>query len=284
MTLHKINLEDVKDDMLNWYASIKYDGVRCYWNGTNLYTRGKKKIRAPLWFTSQLPSNVPLDGELFMDGNFEVLNGLVKIKDNLKFHKRQEDWKDVQYMVFDTLHPNFVDQPYKKRYKLIKAVYKKSRQMNNAYNWEIVKQVPLKQSRGKLNEFYEARLKEGHEGVVIRNPNAEYESRRSHDILKIKPTYDAEAKIIGYVEGKRNNAGRLGSFLVVGYNGEHKGKEFKLSGQITDDVRNAYSFKPNGKVSVSRGFPRVGSIVNYQYMTTTSHGKPRQPIYVRQIR
>lgn len=284
MTLHKIQLEDVKNNMLNWYVSEKYDGVRCYWNGTNLYTRGKKKIHAPLWFTKNLPSNVPLDGELIIHGQFETINGLVKIKNKLKQTRREDDWKQVQYMVFDTLHPNFVDQSFKKRYKLIKAVHKKSKQLNGVpMYWYVVHQVPLKRSRRKLNEFYEARINEGAEGIVIRNPNAHYENKRSNQILKIKPTYDAEAKITGYIEGKGNNEGILGSYLVVGYSGEHKGKEFKLSGKLNAEMRNAYVFKPNGRVIVSRGYPRIGQIVNYQYMTTTSHGKPRQPIFIRVI-
>lgn len=283
MTLGKVLLDDVKDGMLNWYVSIKYDGVRCYWNGKNLYTRGKKKISAPIWFVEKLPANVPLDGELYIPNQFEKINGLIKIKSKSKLVKRMSDWKEVKYMVFDTLHPGFLDKSYKKRYKLIKALYKKSRQTTQQHVWKVVKQVPLKQSRQKLIDFYTARVREGCEGVVIRNPNASYEHKRSNEIVKIKPIYDAEAKVIGYVEGNGVNENRLGSFLVVGVSADHKGSEFKLSGRLNNDMRKAYKFLPSGNVVVKRGYPRIGSIVNYEYMTTTKNGKPRQPIFIRML-
>jgi DNA ligase 1 len=36
-----------RDDPSGWLMSEKLDGVRCYWNGSNLYTRNGNKIFAP---------------------------------------------------------------------------------------------------------------------------------------------------------------------------------------------------------------------------------------------
>ena len=51
-------------DPTGWIMSEKYDGMRLYWNGSNLYTRQGKKVKAPESFTSQLPG-IALDGELW---------------------------------------------------------------------------------------------------------------------------------------------------------------------------------------------------------------------------
>lgn len=48
-----------------WLMSEKLDGVRCYWNGKQMYTRGKNIIEAPDWFLKLLPENLALDGELW---------------------------------------------------------------------------------------------------------------------------------------------------------------------------------------------------------------------------
>jgi len=44
--------------------SEKLDGIRSYWDGKNLWTRNKKRIIFPPFFTYNWPST-PLDGELY---------------------------------------------------------------------------------------------------------------------------------------------------------------------------------------------------------------------------
>ena len=48
----------------DYWVSEKYDGVRGYWDGAALWTRGGERVVAPAWFTAPLP-RVPLDGELW---------------------------------------------------------------------------------------------------------------------------------------------------------------------------------------------------------------------------
>lgn len=58
-------IEKVSQDPTGWLMSEKLDGVRCYWNGTNMYTRTGKDFNPPQWFKDALPKNLALDGELF---------------------------------------------------------------------------------------------------------------------------------------------------------------------------------------------------------------------------
>ena len=57
--------------LADYWVSEKLDGVRGYWDGEKLMTRGGERIVAPGWFTAGW-SNVPLDGELWVGrGKFE---------------------------------------------------------------------------------------------------------------------------------------------------------------------------------------------------------------------
>ncbi len=51
----------------DYWASEKLDGVRGYWDGHQLLTRGGERIAAPAWFTAGWPA-VAMDGELWAGG------------------------------------------------------------------------------------------------------------------------------------------------------------------------------------------------------------------------
>ena len=50
--------------LADYWVSEKYDGVRGYWDGKQLLTRGGERVDAPAWFTAGWPAT-PLDGELW---------------------------------------------------------------------------------------------------------------------------------------------------------------------------------------------------------------------------
>ena len=50
--------------LADYWVSEKYDGVRGYWDGHTLRTRGGETVAAPAWFTANWP-NTPMDGELW---------------------------------------------------------------------------------------------------------------------------------------------------------------------------------------------------------------------------
>ena len=51
-------------DLQGYWVSEKYDGVRGYWDGQRLRTRGGEPITPPAWFTAGWPDTT-LDGELW---------------------------------------------------------------------------------------------------------------------------------------------------------------------------------------------------------------------------
>ena len=59
--------QDYQDniDVSQYWVSEKLDGVRAYWDGKQLISRGGNIIQAPAWFTADFPPR-PLDGELWL--------------------------------------------------------------------------------------------------------------------------------------------------------------------------------------------------------------------------
>ena len=63
LSLQKANIYS-DQNVSGWMVSEKLDGIRAYWDGSNLLTRQGKIINAPKYFTQNLPS-FALDGELY---------------------------------------------------------------------------------------------------------------------------------------------------------------------------------------------------------------------------
>lgn len=104
-----------------------------------------------------------------------------------------------------------------------------------------------------IASFYDAVIASGGEGIVLRSGSEEW---------KVKPLVDAEARIIGYKDGKGKYLGKLGSYVVTAINGEADGSTFKLGG-MSDAER-------------SNPLP-IGSVVRFEYSGLTASGKPRFP-------
>ena len=83
MLAHNYKDQDPK----GWLMSEKLDGVRCFWNGKNIYSRAGNKFEPPQWFLDELPDNLALDGELWTKrDDFQTAVGIVKTKDG------KSDW------------------------------------------------------------------------------------------------------------------------------------------------------------------------------------------------
>lgn len=85
-----------KLDPTGWYMSEKLDGVRCFWNGNNFYSRAGNPFYPPSYFKEALPKDFQLDGELWTErDDFQKCVSIVKRQDE------NDEWKKVRYMIFD---------------------------------------------------------------------------------------------------------------------------------------------------------------------------------------
>lgn len=233
-----------------YWVSEKYDGLRTYWDGRLLWTRGGERIHAPAWFTAPLPATA-LDGELWAGrGRFEQALSTVR-------SQRASDaaWRTLRFMVFDLpAQPGDFDARLARLRALLPIA---------GAPWV----VAVDQRRATTHAALQARLDqvvaEGGEGLMLHLGSAPYRSERSDDLLKFKPDDDAEARVVAHLPGQGRHAGRMGALLVE--TGE--GLRFRLGSGFTDAQRDAP--------------PAIGSIVTYRYNGLSASGLPRHARFVR---
>jgi len=66
-------------DPTGWLLSEKLDGMRAWWDGSNMWSRQGKPVYAPPWWLAALPRDFALDGELWLGrGRFQECMGIVR--------------------------------------------------------------------------------------------------------------------------------------------------------------------------------------------------------------
>ncbi len=238
------------NQLTDFLVSEKLDGVRAYWDGTNLYTRSGNRIKAPAWFLREFPVT-PLDGELWIArSNFEILAGILRKKTPV-----DSDWRQIKYMVFDL--PADLSQ-FESRYK------KLSRIVANSHS-KIITLVAQQyvSSNDKLQDLLSLILQKGGEGLMLHRKNSLYQARRNDDLQKLKPFNDDEARVISYIPGKGKYIGLLGAIEVI----NSDGKRFKIGSGFSLEER----INP----------PPLNSIITYRYRGKTKYNTPRFATFLR---
>lgn len=238
-----VNLED-------YWVSEKLDGVRAYWDGEKLWSRGGHVYAAPHWFTAQFPRH-PLDGELWSGrGRFAELSGVVR-----KAQPLDEEWRQVRFHVFDLPVPEKV---FEQRYRQLKQLVKASGSPYLA----LVVQRPVA-SHPELMAELEQVVAAGAEGLMLKRRNSRYQAGRSDDLLKVKTHDDAEATVVGHLQGKGKYEGLMGSLEVELANG----RRFRIGTGFSDVERH----NP----------PTVGTVITFRYRGFTATGLPRFASFLR---
>ena len=275
--LSKLLLKKYTQPPIGWYLSEKYDGLRGIWTGKELVSRPSKKDGhlkgkifnyVPEWFINMLPKGISLDGELWLGrGKFQEISGLSNYKISKKITKDFLDnlWKQVKYMVYDIPHLN---EPYIQRYEKLKTIIN-NLQVKEGFESPIQLSTQIiVNDLEHLSQLYNNYTINGAEGIILREPNSYYETKRSKLLLKMKLNNDAEAIVKGYILGTGKYKGLLGSLIC-----ELNNKTFHIGTGFNDLMRNEYN-DPESKYYIP-----IGSIVNFGYMELTNDGIPRHPVY-----
>ena len=258
-SLDLLRLSEYKEQNVSgWLASEKLDGVRAYWDGENLLSRQGKKLNAPISFTKNFPK-FALDGELYAkEIKFEEIQATVmdKVPD-------EKAWSRLKFHIFDV--PEASGDLLARLEVLAKFLKNEPNK-----NLIIIKQTKMLDNAQFL-KFAESIIAKGGEGVVVREPNAPYERKRSKNALKFKKFKDAECEVVSINKGSgkyANLAGSLTCKAIGGKDDEAKaGTTFKIGSGLSDEQRT----NP----------PKIGSIITYKFQNLTSYGKPRFPIFLR---
>jgi DNA ligase-1 len=207
--------EPDKHDPSGWLMSEKMDGIRCYWSGQTLYTRTGKLIHAPKEWKAKLPK-IALDGELWSGrDDFQNIVSIVR-----KVTPVDSEWDQIKFMIFDA---PLLKEKFSDRLKTIERVTK-----GNSL-CKMIKQVVCK-SKDHLETLMDEICGGKGEGVMIKNPDSDYERKRSWQLLKVKRFEDAEAKVVGHQRGTGRCTGMLGALECR----EKDGTEFKIGSGFDD--------------------------------------------------
>lgn len=233
-----------------YWVSEKLDGVRGYWNGKQLVSRGGNIYHAPEWFIRNFPTH-KLDGELWIARqSFEQVVSTVR-------DKKPDDnaWKTVKFMVFDM--PD-LQSPFNQRLKQLQ----KTIQTANIPWLQVVRQWRVKDHQTLMKQL-KLYTDAGAEGLMLHRGSSLYKGIRSGDLLKVKPYQDAEANVIRHLPGKGKYTGMMGALIVE----MPEGLRFKIGTGFSDAER--------------RNPPPIGSTVSYQYRGKTKNGIPRFASFLR---
>ena len=236
--------------LADYWVSEKYDGVRGYWDGHTLRTRGGETVAATAWFTAGWP-DTPMDGELWAGrGRFSHAQSTVR--------QQQPDdaaWREMRFMVFDLpAHGGTFDQRLPALNQLVELL-----------NQPWVQAVPQQRvtNDAALQKLLLRTVRAGGEGLMLHRGASMYRAGRSDDLIKVKTHEDTEAKVVAHLPGQGRHAGRLGALVVE----MPSGQRFRLGAGLTDAERD----HP----------PPVGSWVTYRFRGTHDSGLPRFASFVR---
>lgn len=244
-------------DLVDYWVSEKYDGLRGYWDGHKLLTRGGELVYAPPWFTAGWPTT-PLDGELWAGhGQFE------RASSTIRQHVPDDSaWRGIRFMVFDM--PAHGGQ-FTERLSALNATVAQIGQP-----WVVAVPQTRATSHAALQAQMRKVVKAEGEGLMLHRGASLYTATRNGDLLKVKPHEDAEAVVVGHQAGRGKFAGMLGALLVetvASGNAAAPGVRFKIGTGLAEADRH----NP----------PPVGTVVTYRYRGLTDAGIPRFASFLR---
>jgi DNA ligase-1 len=100
----------------------------------------------------------------------------------------------------------------------------------------------------QFKEFNKEAIEKGFEGIMIKDPNAMYECKRSASWLKMKPFIEVSLTVLETEEGTGKNLGKMGALVCEG---TEDGKLIKVnvgSGFTDEDRDEFWSCKVDGQV------------------------------------
>jgi len=239
----------------DYWVSEKLDGVRGYWDGEKLLTRGGERIAAPAWFTAGWP-RLPMDGELWAGrGQFSRAVSIVR-------QQTPDDagWRSLRFMVFDLPAQGGT---FTERIPALNGLVSRIDQ-----TWVQAVAQSRVTSHADLQRLLAKTVRQGGEGLMLHRGASLYKGQRSDDLLKVKTHEDAEALVVAHLPGKGKYAGAMGALLVeIPGEAGKPGQRFKLGTGFSDEQR--------------RRPPPLGSTVTYRFRGLNDSGIPRFASFMR---
>ena len=257
------------------FMQPKLDGVRCliqYERRTQpredvvvAYSRTGKEwkniyhiLRHLVPFFQKYPDMI-LDGELYnhaFKDDFESIISMVR-KQKPTTEDRLKSADNVQFHCYDIVDET---KTFKQRINFIKKAVPDNHCIKRVYTMQIT-------SHENALTFHESFVAGGYEGSILRT-NDTYACKRSHNLRKFKDFSDAEATIVGYLDGKGKRTGTLGKFIMM----DDNGVEFGCP------PGKGYTYKQLGTMLENIG-DYIGQRATFTFFERTKAGSYRHPLF-----
>lgn len=296
----KVNLDEITYPLL---ASFKLDGIRSEFMNGDMLSRSLKQIQNKQLRQKMQPliehaekNGLILDGEIYSHKlTFQAITRYVMTQDftDKKSIKKHGEILTVpehlKFYMFDCVANNDFDIPFHARAVTCNNFQKEYPDLVSAVN-----QITV-HSKEEVEEYFEIALKEGYEGLILKDPNGRYKCGRGTIkeglIYKVKPFVTFDAEVIGVIqatevdpnaEKKINELGRsvtskkIGDRLLIAkaaaFEVEYEGKVLKVVLAMTDEEKEAVWAKRS---------TYIGKIIEYKGMLIGSKDVPRHPTMLR---
>ena len=176
----------VDQDVTGWLWSEKMDGVRLHWDGGSFITRSERRIDAPADIVGSMPAGVAVDCELWAGrGKWGIASSAIQTG----------DWSSCEVIAFDADTPGTIAE---------RVAY-----LEQHLGDSVV--VATYHAVTDHEHHLDGVASGGGEGIVLCDPEADYEHGKTATCLKLKPYHEADAVVVGI---NRRSDGRRSSVTV----------------------------------------------------------------------
>jgi len=208
---------------------VKLDGVRVITivrtdGRVDQFSRNGKELVNFEHITKQISAVVKKDPpkyDLVLDG--EIMSS--SFQDLMKQVHRKSDVaaNDAVLHLFDLcpleqFQEGYWDKDQDTRSKFVRAWVEKHQEdlPNVTYLQNEEVELDTEEGQRRFKEINAKAIAGGYEGIMIKDPNAPYECKRSVAWLKLKPFIEVSLSVLDVEEGTGRNQGRLGAFVCGG--------------------------------------------------------------------
>ena len=233
---------------------VKLDGVRvitiAYADGrVDMFSRNGKELANFPHIKEQISNvvkqkgssksmDIVLDGEI-MSSSFQDLMKQVHRKDNVEAGDAVLNLFDV--LPLEDFEKGSYDKDQTTRSSMVSFWVEQNKELLpnvTALSNELV-DLDTEEGQKRFKEINAKAVAGGYEGIMIKEPSAKYECKRSVAWLKLKPFIEVSLAVVAVEEGTGKNVGKLGALVCEG---EDDGRQIRVNvgSGFTDSNRDTY--------------------------------------------
>jgi DNA ligase-1 len=233
---------------------VKLDGVRVITivrsdGRVDMFSRNGKELANFPHIAQQISNVVQLKGssksmDLVLDGeimssSFQDLMKQVHRKDNVEAGDAVLNLFDV--LPLEDFEKGFYNKDQTTRSSMIKFWVEQNQAMlpNVTYVANELVDLDTLEGQARYKEINVKAIAGGYEGIMLKDPLAGYECKRSVSWLKLKPFIEVSLAVVAVEEGTGKNVGKLGALVCEGVD-DGKAIRVNVGSGLTDEDRVTY--------------------------------------------